>query len=334
MMIRWVFIGLLWSLLSGCTPPPSEPVVRFGLASAPVTLDPRFATDATSARIIRLLYRALVDFDEQFQPIPDLARWQQKSLTHYRFFLTDKHHAFHHGVKLTAQDVKATYDFILKPENASPHYSSLAQIDKIQIIDPYTIDFLLKKPDAIFPGRLVVGILPTDLINQQHPFNKQPIGSGPFEWLTWPQAGELWLRRRQDGQRIVFLTIPDPVVRALKLARHEIDLLQNDLSPELVNWLAQQPGIIEQKHRGTNFAYLGFNLMDPVTQQLPIRQAIAYAINRQEIIDYVLGHAARPANSFLLPENHWASPQQLPTYAYAPQKAKALLKEAGYSNSY
>ena len=114
-------------LSSACTDPASD-AFRFGLAGAPANLDPRFATDATSARINRLLYDRLVDFNDAFEPVPSLADWEQRSPTHYRFHLKTNDHPFHDGTVLTAYDVKATYDFILNPDNASriaPRWPSL-----------------------------------------------------------------------------------------------------------------------------------------------------------------------------------------------------------------
>ncbi|HEX21900.1 MAG TPA: ABC transporter substrate-binding protein, partial [Chromatiales bacterium] len=136
-------------LLSGCTRAPDD-TLRFGLASAPVTLDPRFATDATSTRINRLLYARLVDFDERLMPVPALADWQRLSPTHYRFRLGDTGREFHDGSRLTARDVKATYDFILDPTNASPHRASLTLIERIEVIDGDTLDFHLSRADVLF----------------------------------------------------------------------------------------------------------------------------------------------------------------------------------------
>ena len=120
-------------LLSGCGKPQPPQSIRFALSTAPVSLDPRFATDATSARINRLLYRALVDFDDNLRPIPDLATWEQKSPTHYRFHLNDRGRQFHNNMPLTAHDVKATYEFILEAKHASPHRGSLKSIKQISL---------------------------------------------------------------------------------------------------------------------------------------------------------------------------------------------------------
>ena len=161
-------------------------------------------------------------------------------------------------------DVHATYEFILDPANASPHRGSLDVIASIQVIDDDTIDFLLSAPDPLFPGRLVVGILPAALIRDGHPFNRQPVGSGPFEFVEWPEEGRLRLRRRADRQMVEFLRVPNPTVRVLKLVRGEVDMLQGELPFELVSWLEGREDMVIQKGRGTTFAYLGFNMEDPV----------------------------------------------------------------------
>ena len=305
--------------------------LRFGLSTAPVSLDSRFATDAVSVRINRLLYRALVDFDENLRPTHDLATWELLSETHYRFHLTDNGRQFHDGTRLTAHDVKATYDFILDEKNASPHRGSLKIITQIEVPDADTIDFILDKPDTLFPGRLMVGILPAALIDRQHPFNKQPVGSGRFEFVKWPQSSHLYLKRQRDGQLIEFLEVKDPFVRMLKLASGELDILQNELSQELVASLQNRPEIKVTTRAGTNFSYIGFNLQDSVTGQFAVREAIAYAINREDIIKSVLGSAARKASSFLLPPTHWAGHPGLPSYSYSPDKARALLVPLGFT---
>ena len=305
-------------------------MLRFGLASAPVTLDPRFATDATSTRINRLLYARLVDFDARLMPAPALADWQRLSPIHYRFRLGEQGRQFHDGSRLTAHDVKATYDFILDPANASPHRASLTLIASIEVIDDDTLDFHLSRADVLFPAYLVIGILPAQQMAAGHVFSRQPLGSGPFRFRAWPDAGHLQLQRVRDGQALTFVRVADPTVRVLKLLRGEVDLLQNDLSPELVNYLRDKPGVSVQRARGSNFTYLGFNLDDPQLSDPAVRRAIAQAIDREAIVRYVMGGAARLASA-LLPPDHWAGNPELPLIAYDPEAACAALREAGFS---
>lgn len=327
--MRYVILLLaIW--LAACTHATTD-ALRFGLASAPVTLDPRYATDATSARIGRLLYRQLVEFDASSQPVPGLADWQSLAPTHYRFHLRDGvGRRFHDGRWLTARDVKATYDSILDAKIASPHRSSLDMIASITAVDDDTVDFILTRPDPLFPGRLVIGILPAAAITANFPFNRSALGSGPFAFVAWPQTGRLQLRRVHDGQRLEFLEVRDPTVRILKLQRGELDMVQNDLPPEMVRYAEGRPELQVLRGHGSNFTYLGFNMNDPVAGQHAVREAVAHAIDRKAIIHYVLSDAARPASA-LLPPEHWAGAPALPLLTYDPSRARALLAEAGYN---
>lgn len=325
----------LLTIISACTSAPDE-ALRIGLASAPVTLDPRFATDATSSRVNRLLYARLVDFDDQQLPVPGLASWKELSPTHYRFSLVaagENAREFHDGSSLTAQDVKSTYESILNPVMASPHRATLSVIERIDVIDADTVDFHLHKADILFPAYLVIGILPASQLAAAHSFQREPVGSGPFRFLAWPEEGRLRLQRRHDGQPVSFIHVGDATVRVLKLLRGEVDMLQNDLSPELVNFLDRHEDIHVTRAQGSNFTYLGFNLLDPLAGDARIRRAIAHAIDRERVIQYVMGSSARPASA-LLPPAHWAGNPGLELLEYDPDKARALLAEAGYGKEH
>jgi len=184
---------LVLVLLAGCAQT-EHSGFRFGLASAPITLDPRFATDAASTRVNRLLYQRLVEFDESMQPVPGIANWQRLTPKHYRFVLINDV-MFHNQNNLDMYDVEATYESVLKPEIGSPHRASLDVIESMEIMDGKTLDFHLNRVDLMFPGRLVIGILPKEQLAAEHAFNRQPIGSGPFQFSVWPESGKLVLKR-------------------------------------------------------------------------------------------------------------------------------------------
>ena len=138
-MSRLLCCFLLLLCISACSQPQDE-IIRFGLASAPANLDPRYATDASSARINRLLYQRLVDFDEKIRPVPALATWEQLAPLHYRFHLQADRAAFHDGTVLEAADVEATYQSILAPDSGSPHAGTLQLIRDISILDKDTLE--------------------------------------------------------------------------------------------------------------------------------------------------------------------------------------------------
>ncbi len=331
MITRLLFTFLLATTLlfsQACSQPDSN-VIRFGLSSAPLRLDPRFATDATSSRLNRLLYERLTDFDDASRAVPSLASWQQIDPLRYRFVLRPDRRTFSNGEQLTSEDVKSTYDFVLDEKNASPHRSSLQLIKHIRIVDKETLEFDLNYADALFPSYLVIGIISEKAVQQGVNLDRQPVGSGPFTMLDWPEEGRLKLQRRRDQQVFEFIHIGDNTVRTLKLLRGEIDILQNDLPRELVNKLRQDKSVRVVNRRGSNFSYLGFNFMRPEFADRKVRLAVMHAIDRESLVHYVLGGKTRVAESILPPE-HWAGNDTIKAYRYDPEQSRALLKQAGY----
>ncbi len=313
------------TLLAACAPAAERADIRFAIAQAPLTLDPRHASDAASERVNRLLYRALVGFDAHSRPVPALAGWRQLGPRHYRFTLGREGRRFHDGSLLTASDVAATYRSLLALRN-SPRSAEFANLAAIRVVDDDRLDFLLREPDAGFPARLIVGILPARLLAAGHDFARWPVGSGPLRLVAWNRT--LTLERLHDGQTIVLEEVKDPTVRVLKLLRGEADLLQGDLSPELVAYLQRQPGVRVLAVPGSNYSYLGFNLQDPLLKDVRVRRAVAMSIDRTAILDNVLPAGSRLAAAILPPE-HWAGNPALEDYPYDPRQARALLREAG-----
>ncbi len=313
-------------LLAACDKPLSEVSgIHFAIAQAPLNLDPRYATDAASERVNRLIYQPLVDFDAASNPAPALASWQVVNDKEYRFVLIENRALFHHQTHLTAHDVKATYDSLMRMKD-SPHAAEFANIEHIDIEDENTIVFHLKQADKHFPAKLIIGILPKDLIEKGHDFSHRPVGNGPLKFVSW--QNRLTLERISDKQRVALQEVKDPTVRVLKLMRGEADLIQGDLPPELVKYLQSKPDINVKTSIGANFSYLGLNMQDPVLRNLKVRQAIAYAIDRQAIIEKVMVRNTRVAGAILPPE-HWAGNANLTPYDYNPGHAMQLLQEAG-----
>jgi peptide/nickel transport system substrate-binding protein len=169
--------------------------------------------------------------------------------------------------------------------------------------------------------------LPKDLIDIHHDFAHHPIGNGPIKFVSWDN--KLTLERVRDGQMLKLQEVKDPTVRVLKLLRGEADLIQGDLPPELVKYLQSKPEVKVNTSAGANFSYLGLNFNDPQLQNIKVRQAIMYAIDRQAIIDKVMIKNTRLASAILPPEHYTNQNVHLSPYAYNPTLAKKLLQEAG-----
>ena len=312
----------------------SSPEIVFAISQAPLNLDPRYATDAASERLNRLIYQSLVDFDAHTKPQASVASWQQLSPLSYRFTLSEQRRLFYYPAsaehkakarKLTAYDVKATYDSITALSD-SPHSAEFSNLKNIVVANERTVLFYLNAPDRHFPAKLLLGILPAELVESQHDFARLPVGSGPLVLLD---SQNKWrLQRLDDGQLISLIEVKDPTVRMLKLLHAEVDLIQGDLPPESVRYLQAKPGLTVKTAVGVNFSYLGLNTQDPQLKKLKVRQALAHAIDRQAIIDKAMLQHSRLGGAILPPE-HYAQQQILPAYAYDPALAKRLLQEAG-----
>jgi len=314
----------------------TSPEIVFAISQAPLNLDPRYATDAASERLNRLLYQGLVDFDAHTKPQASVASWQQLSPLSYQFTLSEQRRLFYYPAsaehkakarKLTAYDVKATYDSITALSD-SPHSAEFSNLKNIVVANERTVLFYLNAPDRHFPAKLLLGILPAELVESQHDFARLPVGSGPLVLLD---SHNKWrLQRLDDGQLISLVEVKDPTVRMLKLVHAEVDLIQGDLPPESVRYLQAKPGLTVKTAVGVNFSYLGLNTQDPQLKKLKVRQALAHAIDRQEIIDKAMLQHSRLGGAILPPE-HYAQQQTLPAYAYDPALARRLLQEAGVS---
>lgn len=325
-MIRLLFILLSCTvLLTACEQAKQTGEIRFAITQAPINLDPRYATDAASERVNRLLYQRLVEFDSSAKPIPSLASWKNLGDQNYQFTLKQNVATFHHNQPLTASDVKATYDSLMQLAD-SPHALEFSNIRVINVINQHSLEFKLNKPDAHFPAKLIIGILPKGLIKSKHDFSHAPVGNGGFKFIRW--QAKLTLQRVKDGQSITFTEVKDPTVRVLKLMRGETDLLQGDLPPELVKYVQANHELKVITTQGANYSYLGLNMQDPLLKQLKVRKALAYAINRQAIVDQVMVSHSRLAGAILPPE-HYAGNATLESYPYNPTLAKQILQEAG-----
>lgn len=325
-MVKALLLGLA-AMLAACQPAQRDEIV-FAVATPPSVLDPGFASDAASERVNALLYERLVELDRNGEPVPAMADWEMLDERHYRVRLRPDRRPFADGSLPGARDAAASYRRVIDAAAGSPHASALAHVASIEVRGEDELLFTLSRPDPLFPQRLTLGIVPADR-SERGELVREPLGSGPFGFVAWRENGGLELRRHSDGQVMVFEPVPDPTMRALKLLRGEADLLQNDLPSELYDYLGQQPGIDLATVPGITFAYVGFNLADPVMAKHEVRTAIAHAIDRRAIVTHLFGGRAELAESVLRP-GHWAGGTGLQPHGYDPEAARRSLALAGY----
>jgi peptide/nickel transport system substrate-binding protein len=330
------FCCLLLLGLVGCTrsaPPPEAVMI---IESSPANLDPRVGTDAQSERIGKLLFDALLRRDEHFQLQPWLAeRWEIPNPLTYIFHLR-RGVRFHDGRPLTSADVKWTFDSILSGTIRTAKASIYRYVQQVDTPDDATVVFHLREPYSSFLWNLsdgAIGIVPR---GSGEDFNRAPIGSGPFRFVSMEQDRQVTLARNEHywGERprlagVRFSVVPDATTRGLELRKGSADIALNVLTADMVVAMRGDPALATETAPGTIYAYLAFNLRDPILKDVRVRQAMAYAIDRGPIIHYLLRDMARPAAS-VLPPQHWAYDSDVATYAHDATRARRMLDAAGY----
>jgi peptide/nickel transport system substrate-binding protein len=325
--------------LMGCRAPhASSFTVSIAIEAGPNNLDPRVGLSSESERIHQLVFNSLVRRGMRFEILPDLAtHWETPDPTTYRFHLRSGV-CFHNGKPLSSRDVRYTIQSLLDNVISSPKTSTYRIIDQIETPDDKTVVFRLKRPNAAFLWNLTnggIGIVPE---GAGADFQRNPIGTGPFRFVSYSQEEEVILEANPsyfDGcptvPRVSFKVIPDATTRALELRKGSVDIGQNVLSPDFVKALQREPHLRVETVPGTNYQYLGLNLKDPLLQDKRVRKAVAYAIPREQIIRYYWRDLVTPASG-LLPPNHWAFEKDVETYPYDPDRAQQLLDEAGWKD--
>jgi peptide/nickel transport system substrate-binding protein len=320
---------------SGCRDRADDDMaLKVALESAPVNLDPRIGTDLASARVHQLVFNPLVTTDIHSEIIPELADRVDLAGDRTYIFHLRPGVRFHDGHQLTSADVRYTFESLLSPDFISVKKHHFKIVERIETPDEYTVRFILKQPFSSFLINIAgVGIIPAGAGDD---FALHPIGTGPFKLLSYREDEELRFARFDDYfegmpklNGLVLKIIPDATTRMLALEKGEIDLLINALPPDMVAVLAGKPGLKLITAPGCNYTYLGFNFRDELVKKKAVRQAIAYAIDRDRIIEAILGGLAEKANG-ILAEGNWAYEGEVVQYNYDPARAMRLLDEAGF----
>jgi len=328
-------LALALPLLS-CSGRPDPNALVMIIESSPTNLDPRVGLDGQSERIDQLIFDYLLRRDERFNMKPGLAEsWDIPDPRTYVFHL---HHGvkFHDGRPLTARDVKWTFDSVMQGRVRTTKAAVYRPVDHIDTPDDYTVVFRLKEPFATLLWNLSdgsVGIVPYGSTGEM---SRHPVGSGPFRFISAEQDKEVILERNNDywGEkaklmRVRFAVVPDDTTRALELRKGSADVLSNALPFDTVVALEREKHLTILRGPGTVLSYLAFNLRDPILKDVRVRQALAYAIDRRPILQYLGRGFQRPAYSVLPPES-WAYNGDVRRYDYNPEKARKLLEQAGY----
>ncbi|NCN04847.1 MAG: ABC transporter substrate-binding protein [Spirochaetales bacterium] len=329
-------------------------VLVFARSGDSVSLDPGRETDGESFYPATAIFDTLVEFKPGTTEVqPALAEsWDVSAdgLT-YTFNLRSGV-TFHDGTPFNADAVKFTFERMFietHPAAAFGPYKYWGYMDmsniveSIDVVSGLQVRFNLKKPEAPFVANLAMDfaaiVSPTAVIAKGADFAFEPIGTGPFKFVQWIKDDNIivekntnYWRRPAYLDRIIFKVIPDATARYLALQKGEVDIIDFPSIQDLAD-MQTRSGIKLINQEGLNVGYLAFNNdREPFGNKL-VRQALNYAVNKQEIIDAVYGQAGTAAKN-PIPPGMWSYNDDVEDYPYDPAQARALLAEAGYPNGF
>lgn len=342
-----VLIMVLALTVTGCggaatnTATSKEKVLTVATNADAVTMDPQKTNDAASANVFQQIYNTLVDLTPDMKIKPSLATsWKQIDALTWQFDLR-KGVKFQNGEELKASDVKFTFDRLLDPKNASPGSFVLNQVKETKVIDDYTVQVITKQPFA--PILYNLTHVASSIINQKAVteagtnYGQNPIGTGPFKFVSWQKNSQINMVKFPDYwegpaklDKVVFRIIPENVTSIAELRSGGVDILF-DLPPDQITQLANDKTITVDRAPSFTVRMLTFNNNEKPFNDPKVRQAVNYAINKEEIARVAYNGAADVATGPLSQAINFAN-KDLKGYPYDKAKAKALLAEAGYPN--
>jgi len=310
-------------------------------------LDPGFSVMNDNANVYAQIFDPLLWFDSATAEIkPHLAeKWDvSPDGLHYTFYLR-KGVKFHDGTPLNATAVKMSFDRIR--ELKGPAMGAVTVVDKVEVVDQYTIRFSLTTPFPAFftyfagqPRPSLYIVSPTSAKRLGEKFREAPVGTGPYKFVEWVKDDRVVLQANKDYfkgppefEKIVFRLLKDPVTAKLALEKGEIDFLYDGLAtipPSDMDSFKANPKLKVRTSASPVYTFLFFWAPSGPTSNKLVRQAIAYAVNREVIIGKILGGWMTMPRGWV-PEGIASWRPDIDKYKFNLEKSKELLAKAGYS---
>lgn len=304
-------------------------------------LDIHQGNDGFSLRANRLIYSRLVEADENMQIHPGLAEsWQQLDDKTMQFKLR-KGIKFHNGDDFTAEDVKFSFERMMN----SPRIAFvLPPIERIDVVDDYTVNIVTKTPFGPLLAHLshpALGMVSKKLLTENpEALKEKPIGTGSYKFKEWIYGDKLVLEKNEDFydknkrglKYIVFKNVVEASNRAIGLETGEIDIATPISSVDEEN-IKNNPKLQLLTKPSISYTYIGMNMTKAPLNDIRVRKAINYAIDKQAIIDVILNGNGKIATSPIAP-GVFGFTDKTKNYEYNVEKAKELMKEAGYENGF
>ena len=328
---------------SGAAEPAYGDILVEGSIGDASNLIPLLASDSTSHEIAGLVFNGLIKYDKDVHIVGDLAEsWEISRDGLVITFHLRKGVRWHDGKPFTAHDVLYTYQVTVDPKTPTAYAGDFLKVKKAEVLDDHTFRATYDRPFAPALMSWSVGILPRHLLEGRDittsPLGRHPIGTGPYRFKEWVAGQKIVLVSNPDYfegrpyiDGYILRIIPDTATMFLELRANGIDRM--GLTPLQFTRQTENNLFREnyRKYRYLSFAYtyMGYNLKNPLFADKRVRQALAHAVNREEIIDGVLLGLGKPATGPYKPGT-WAHNPNVRTYSHDPEKAKALLAEAGW----
>ncbi len=321
--------------------------LRIGWIPDAKTLDPHFSVQFSERYVLYLVFNTLVGLDRSFTVVPELARsWQVSPDGKQVTFQLQRGVKFHDGSDFTAEVVKWNVERILDPQTKSPQRSQLEPaVAAVRVVDPATVTFELKKPFAPLLAALAERpgfIVSPAAVKQAGPdFGRRPVGTGPFRFVEWVPDSQVVLERFADYwekgkpylDRVVFRVVPDPTVRVTMVRTGEVDIA-TDVDAKDVPGLQGEANLrVSDMRPPARWTSLQWHVDKPPFNNKALRQAIALAIDRNELKDVLLRGFGEAARGPVTPGLWWFDPG-LKGFGHDPELARKKLAEAGYPNGF
>ncbi len=300
------------------------------------TLDPKLHKGRPEQNVLRLMFDTLYHRDNNMKIIPWLATsYENPDPVTWRFHLRQGV-KFHNGNDFKANDVKFSIERLLEPE--SP-LDARVNVDKVNVVDDYTVDIITKKPYAAFLTRIVLWHMTDEEYFKSvgaKDFGLKPVGTGPYKFVEWVkdervvmEANPNYWGVKPQIKQVIFKPIPENATRLAALESGTVDIAAA-VPP---SYAKQAPkGIDVVTIPGTGVVYLGLNVKMKPFDNVQVRQAMNYAVDVDTIIKQLLDGQARKIDNPLLPEA--VGYTATPVYSFDLTKAKSLLAQAGYPNGF
>ena len=348
-----LLVLVLAGLVGGAAGAPPRDAIVIGLVAEPVTMDPPQITDLNSARVTKRIFEGLVGQElGSYKLVPGLAQsWDisRDGLT-YTFRLRPNV-TFHDGTPFNADAVKFVFERQLNDKG--PYYATgtypyvkgfLGNVAGVEVLDASTVQIKLKAPLTPFLQYLAHQSLfmfsPESLKKWGKDVVKHPVGTGPFKLETWEPGVKVVLARNDQYwggapkiRQAIYVPIVEAQARLVALKTGDIDLTM-DVPPDSLDELRRDPNLVVAESNSSAVWYVTLNTRHPILKDRRVRQALNHAVNKEAIIRDILRGTAIVSRGPISPVYGPYYEENTARYPHDLEKARALLKDAGYAGGF